>query len=138
MEKKTEFEGNMKYEINSENLILFLNDNNKDNAFFKHDSNIINYNNLLNEGNEIEEEELNITNEYPENNKKLSIKNLDIQSRFKSLKKENKLKENKNKKEIALLVELYYFYQEVQKKFNESNTSNLNSSYVTECYLIHK
>ena len=132
---KSEFEGVMKYEINSKNLILFLNDNNKDNAFFKHDSNIINKKNLLITENEIEDD-LNDTNENPENNKKLLIKNYNIYSKPKPLKNEDKSKENINKREMVLLIELYFFYQELQKKFDESNTTKTNSSNVTECYLI--
>ena len=71
---KTEYEGKYTYEINSKNLILYLNDEEK--AFFKHDSNIINYKNLLHQ--QDQEENTIIMNDIEEEVEKPKIKKEEI------------------------------------------------------------
>ena len=71
---KTEYEGKFTYEINSKNLILYLNDEEK--AFFKHDSNIINYKNLLHQ--QDQEANIIIINDIEEEVEKTKIKTEEI------------------------------------------------------------
>ena len=118
--------GKLKYEINSQYLVLFIKD---EKAFFSHNSNILNYTNLIKEGNENEniKENKENTREFTFNPKKT------ILSCDKKTDKSNKFLKN-----IEILIELYFFNQEIQNKIKEENKSNgsINLDYMIECYLI--
>ena len=127
----------IKYEINSKNMILFLKNNEK--AYFKHDSNIINYSNLL----KIENINAN-SNNNDKKDKKNESGNMNIQIYRKKnilfkLKKDSNEGKNitSNKKGIMTILNTYIFYQEINKQLKQQIRINKSSSnFCTECYLI--
>ena len=131
--KLNEKEGKYKYEINSKNLSIFLND--KEKISFKHDFNRITYKNLLKS---TEKEEENINNnegsKEKDNNKPITILKKKVISS--QIKKEENRQDDPYKIYIKILLEIILFSQEFQKQIFESAHSNNDPSYLTECYLI--
>lgn len=125
-----ENKGKIKYEINSQNLILYLNDNEK--VFFKQDSNIINNKNLLKE---------NQNNQYKNENEKNEIENNSNITNYRKIKnslaKISKPKEenNSSSKTLKSFLELYNFSKEIQNQLQKSKNSPFN---IAKCYLIKK
>ena len=136
--KITQNKDQIKYEINSKHMILFLENNEK--AFFEHNSNIINYKNLLRNEN---------INENSNNNDKLLNKEVNEDISIQIIKKkkttlaklENKPKDDNNlisnKKEIMTILELFLFSKEIKKHLEDQMKDNTKSShFCSECYLI--
>ena len=124
--KKTEYEGIKTYEINSKNFILFINDQEK--AFFKHDSNIINYKNLLEE--EIKDENKIIISgieEVKENQKAKNVQKQLAKSKIlPSSIKQGEKTSNPFKKGIKSMIAFYYFTKEINKQIKEPTKSKNN------------
>ena len=128
--------GKIVYKIKRKNLVLCLNDNEK--VYFIHNSNIINYENLLKEKNEEGNIDIrDISEEEIQNNKNEPIKILKKKSILQTIKKEENPKKY-NKKQFKLALELFLFYQKIQTKINESKETKVQSPYYGECYLIKK
>ena len=128
--------GKIVYKIKRKYLVLCLNDNEK--VYFIHNSNIINYENLLKEKNE--EGNINImdiTEEEMQNNEDKPIKILKKKTILQTIKKEENPKKS-NEKQFMLALELFLFSQEIQEKTSESNEKKIKSPYYGECYLIKK
>ena len=127
--KNTQNKNQIKYEINEKNMILFLESNEK--VFFKHDSNIIKYKNLL------INENINVNSN---NNDNINIKIIK-KKKTTLVKLESKPKDDKNlinnKKEIMTILELFLLSKEIKKQIENKIKDNNKSSYFCgECYLI--
>ena len=122
--KLDEGQGIMRYEINSQNLILSLNDTDK--AFFKHNLNIINHINLIkedkkeNNGENIKKDSKEVENRKPSSNQ---------------INKEDKEFDN-YKKNIIILLDIYYFSLEMKEQIEQASKKDIKSNYLMECYLI--
>jgi len=134
--KIDEGKGKILYEINREYLILFLNGNEK--VYFRHNSNIINDENLLEEQNEEGNIDIiDITEEEKPIEKIEQIKIIKNKSLLQTINKgENKKKVYE--KQFMLALEFFLFSQEIQAKIDESNEAKVQPPYYSECYLIKK
>ena len=120
--------GKIKYEIDSENLTIFI--NNKEKAVFKYNSNIINKKNLV-EQNE-KENFGNTGNIYEDSYSPRIIKK--SKTKLGNIRNENNNDDsNCIKKSIITLLELFYFFKEIKNKIKFPS-----SIYEGKCYLIKK
>ena len=114
--KNTQNKNQIKYEINEKNMILFLESNEK--VFFKHDSNIIKYKNLLINKN------INVNSNNNDNiNIKIIKKKKTTLAKLESKPKDDKNLIN-NKKEIMTILELFLLSKEIKKQIENKIKDN--------------